>query len=206
MSDVYFLSNNKGKALPMITDKTVMTYKAKSAPVSTSPRECFMAIMAAMKNVLSPSSVTRIMRNDWMDAVGNPVPCNLACTESGKYAMISDAISFAETTSTGAALINPTVTPHHSTNIRASVIHPRCCVYDMDVLVFDISVSSTDRLLFLIPTLFDCRNTIKNCDVSLLSPFPPWCHPIQFTVLTWLLVHGLMVAIVPNLSQVYMYF
>lgn len=45
---------------PMKTDKTVITARASSAPENIVSREYFIAIMAAIKKVLSPSSETKI--------------------------------------------------------------------------------------------------------------------------------------------------
>lgn len=46
-----------------LPDKTVIKAKAKIAPANTVNRGCLMAIIAAIKNVLSPISDTRITDN-----------------------------------------------------------------------------------------------------------------------------------------------
>ena len=55
---------------PMRTDITVIVARARIAPVKIVMRLYFMAIIAAMKNVLSPISETRITesddRNPWL--------------------------------------------------------------------------------------------------------------------------------------------
>lgn len=51
------VSLSKIKDLP---DKTVIKANAKMAPANTVRRGCLMAIIAAIKNVLSPISDTRI--------------------------------------------------------------------------------------------------------------------------------------------------
>lgn len=45
-----------------------MRAKALIAPINTIIRGCFIAIMAAIKNVLSPISETRIRKNVFMKA------------------------------------------------------------------------------------------------------------------------------------------
>jgi len=53
------------KSLP---ERTVMTPRAAMAPPNTTRREWRMARIAAMKNVLSPSSETIMTDNDAMKA------------------------------------------------------------------------------------------------------------------------------------------
>ena len=54
--------------MPRNTDRRVMTMRADMAARNTTIRECVMAIMAAIKKVLSPNSETmmteRVARND----------------------------------------------------------------------------------------------------------------------------------------------
>lgn len=45
---------------PITTDKTVMIARASIAAAKTVKREYFMAMIAAMKNVLSPISETKM--------------------------------------------------------------------------------------------------------------------------------------------------
>lgn len=52
----------------LLPDKTVIADNADNAPTNTVKRECCIAIIAAMKNVLSPSSDTRIIDNDAINA------------------------------------------------------------------------------------------------------------------------------------------
>lgn len=49
---------------PIATERTVITASAKSAAQNIVRREYFIAIIAAMKNVLSPSSDTNITDSD----------------------------------------------------------------------------------------------------------------------------------------------
>lgn len=56
----------------LLPDKTVMRASADMAPANTVILECRMAIIAAMKNVLSPNSETTITERDAMKACVNP--------------------------------------------------------------------------------------------------------------------------------------
>jgi len=49
---------------PMNTERAVITAKASKAPENTINLDSFMAMIAAMKNVLSPSSETKITDKD----------------------------------------------------------------------------------------------------------------------------------------------
>lgn len=54
--------------LKYLPDKTVISAKAEMAPVNTVSLGCFMAIIAAIKNVLSPISETNITEIDARNA------------------------------------------------------------------------------------------------------------------------------------------
>lgn len=56
----------------IVPDRTVMKMSAEIAPVKTIARGCRIAIIAAMKNVLSPSSLTMIIDKEAMKACVNP--------------------------------------------------------------------------------------------------------------------------------------
>lgn len=60
-------------AMPNTTESTVIKAKAVMAPVKTTKRGWRIAIMAAMKNVLSPNSVNKITEMDAVNASKNPV-------------------------------------------------------------------------------------------------------------------------------------
>ena len=49
---------------PIATDNAVMIANASNAPAKMVSRAYFIAMMAAMKNVLSPNSDTKITDND----------------------------------------------------------------------------------------------------------------------------------------------
>lgn len=55
-----------------VPDKTVISARADIAPANTVIRECRIAIIAAMKNVLSPNSETTITESDATKACTNP--------------------------------------------------------------------------------------------------------------------------------------
>ena len=55
-----------------LPDKTVISHNEAIAAMNTIRRECLMAMMAAMKNVLSPSSETRITDKDAIKEWRNP--------------------------------------------------------------------------------------------------------------------------------------
>ena len=59
-------------ANPRQTERKVMNPRAEMAPLKTSSREYFMAIMAAMKNVLSPISDTMMTEIEAMKACMKP--------------------------------------------------------------------------------------------------------------------------------------
>lgn len=61
---------------PRHTDKKVINPRADIAPANTNNLEYFMAIMAAIKKVLSPISDTMITERDAIKACTNP-NCNL---------------------------------------------------------------------------------------------------------------------------------
>ena len=54
-------SIKRGAALPTTALSAVITANASQAPMNTTERECFIAITAAMKNVLSPISLTTVI-------------------------------------------------------------------------------------------------------------------------------------------------
>mmetsp|Transcript_23605 Transcript_23605/g.55928 ORF Transcript_23605/g.55928 Transcript_23605/m.55928 type:complete len:236 (+) Transcript_23605:133-840(+) len=58
---VYFTGTSLGNINPIMLDKTVMTYKLRTAPKKTAARCCRMLKIAAMKKVLSPISVAKII-------------------------------------------------------------------------------------------------------------------------------------------------
>ena len=55
-----------------LPDKMAISHNEARAPMNTIRRECLMAMMAAMKNVLSPSSETMITDKDAIKAWRNP--------------------------------------------------------------------------------------------------------------------------------------
>lgn len=61
---VHCLGRRVGTAWPRMAERMVMTISDEMAAEKTSVRECFMAIKAAIRNVLSPISANRIMIND----------------------------------------------------------------------------------------------------------------------------------------------
>lgn len=63
------ISKRNDNSLP---DSTVIKPKAEIAPTKTVSRGCLIAIMAAMKNVLSPNSDTIITENDATNAWKKP--------------------------------------------------------------------------------------------------------------------------------------
>jgi len=54
-------SINRGAALPTTADNAVITANASHAPRNTAERACFIAMTAAIKNVLSPISLTTVI-------------------------------------------------------------------------------------------------------------------------------------------------
>ena len=71
--------------LPMAALKTLMTSKLANAPENTVNRGCRVAMMAAMRNVLSPISETRIKVKDCMSAsVYQGVSIVFVCGEWGR--------------------------------------------------------------------------------------------------------------------------
>ena len=56
----------------MILDRTVMTYNDRTAPMKTADRCCLILSTAAMKNVLSPISVAKIIATPDVNAFQNP--------------------------------------------------------------------------------------------------------------------------------------
>ena len=56
-----FFGINVGTACPRTAERIVIVIKAEKAAEKTSIRSCFIAIRAAMRNVLSPTSENRIM-------------------------------------------------------------------------------------------------------------------------------------------------
>lgn len=70
----------------MIPDKIVISARALIAPMKTVNLGCFIAIIAAMKNVLSPNSDTTITDKDAMKACRKPtLSCGLSDTNSGNF-------------------------------------------------------------------------------------------------------------------------
>ena len=63
----------------MTADKTVMTANAPSAPVKMIMRSNLIARIAAMKKVLSPSSVTQIIITEFVNA------CHTKIIREGTY-------------------------------------------------------------------------------------------------------------------------
>lgn len=61
---------------PIAALSTLITTRLANAPPNTVMRACRVAIMAAMRKVLSPISDTTIMMNAWKRASGN---CQLSC-------------------------------------------------------------------------------------------------------------------------------
>lgn len=61
---VYWAGNKLGTTWPKKADKTDITKRDEKAPANTTSRECFIAMMAAIKNVLSPISDTMIIKNE----------------------------------------------------------------------------------------------------------------------------------------------
>ena len=61
---VHFFEISAGAAHPRKADSAVIVASAPIAPAKTSFCGCFIAMMAAMKKVLSPISETRIMPQD----------------------------------------------------------------------------------------------------------------------------------------------
>lgn len=70
----------------MIPDRMVISARALIAPMNTVNRGCFIAIIAAMKNVLSPNSDTTMTDKDAMKACRKPIPvCGFSDTNSGNF-------------------------------------------------------------------------------------------------------------------------
>lgn len=61
---MYCLGTKLGKTWPKNADRTDMMAKEEKAAANTTNRECFMAIIAAIKKVLSPISDTMIMSKE----------------------------------------------------------------------------------------------------------------------------------------------
>jgi hypothetical protein len=71
--------------LPIAALNTLMTNKLANAPENTVNRGCLVAMMAAMRNVLSPISETRIKVKDCMSASAGFRSHVLAlCCEAGR--------------------------------------------------------------------------------------------------------------------------
>lgn len=68
LADVYIVKSS-------LPDRIVMKVRAEAAPKKTVSRECFIAIIAAIKNVLSPISETIITDNAAMNAWTNDCNC-----------------------------------------------------------------------------------------------------------------------------------
>lgn len=64
----------------------VINARALIAPANTVNLGCFIAIIAAMKNVLSPNSDTTITDKDAMKACKKPnLSCGFSDTNSGEF-------------------------------------------------------------------------------------------------------------------------
>ena len=71
-----------GAAHPMTADRAVIVAKAASAPEKTVTRECFIAMMAAMKKVLSPISDARIIPHDLRNPCFRVCDITICCISS----------------------------------------------------------------------------------------------------------------------------
>lgn len=68
----------------MKPDKIVISARAVIAPMNTVNLGCFIAIIAAMKNVLSPNSDTTMTDKEAMKACRKPtLSCGFSDTNSG---------------------------------------------------------------------------------------------------------------------------
>lgn len=70
----------------MIPDRIVISARALIAPMNTVNLGCFIAIIAAIKNVLSPNSDTTMTDRDAMKAWRKPtLSCGFSDTNSGNF-------------------------------------------------------------------------------------------------------------------------
>lgn len=70
----------------MIPERIVISARALIAPTNTVNLGCFIAIIAAMKNVLSPNSDTTITDRDATNACTKPnLSCGFSDTDSGNF-------------------------------------------------------------------------------------------------------------------------
>lgn len=70
----------------IIPDRIVISASALIAPMNTVNLGCFIAIIAAMKNVLSPNSDTTITDKDAIKACRKPtLSCGFSETNSGNF-------------------------------------------------------------------------------------------------------------------------
>lgn len=74
---------NPKMTLPIAALNTLITNKLANAPEKTVNRGCLVAMMAAMRNVLSPISDTRIKVNDCMSASARS-DVLASCCEAGR--------------------------------------------------------------------------------------------------------------------------
>lgn len=114
--------------MKVLPDKTVISARADIAPVNTVILECRMAIIAAMKNVLSPNSETTITESEATKACTSPRDtvgvCFVVCSEgsesptSGK--IVGSRSSFSSTGSELAMAVATRTT--HSTLTLANIV------------------------------------------------------------------------------------
>lgn len=70
----------------IIPDRIVISARALIAPTNTVNLGCFIAIIAAIKNVLSPNSDTTITDKDATKACKKPnLSCGFSDTNSGNF-------------------------------------------------------------------------------------------------------------------------
>jgi len=77
--------NNYYKTITFIPDKIVINARALIAPDNTVSLGCFIAIIAAMKNVLSPNSDTMITDKDATIACRKPNLSDFSDAKSGDF-------------------------------------------------------------------------------------------------------------------------
>jgi len=68
---VYVFGIRCGRACPIIVDRTVITINANIAPLKTADRGYRIHMIAAIKNVLSPISVAKIIPSEFTKAATN---------------------------------------------------------------------------------------------------------------------------------------
>lgn len=102
--------------MQVLPDKTVISARADIAPVNTVILECRMAIIAAMKNVLSPNSETTITESDATKACTSPREtvgvCFVVCSEGSESSTSAGSRSSFSSTGSELAMAVPIRTTH----------------------------------------------------------------------------------------------